>query len=222
MSSQHQNGQWKVIDESRDVDRSCDSEDEAQTIKNDMISLGADGQDIQIVPPSEIDSKPAESDDSGEVNEQEPQQAEVLEVQEAPTERDADEIQTASEDVFAKSPIEWFGGKESPFIDQINHRNGSSLDLNKDGTQFVANVLGFEVSAECEVTAYESEFEYSRYRATCIRPDGREFNAVGDCHIEEQGKNKEDLERMAETRAKKRAVKWASAGGVEAIKEMQE
>jgi len=190
-----------------------------------MISLGADGQDIQIVPPDNASEAP-ESNDSREQVEQEPQQAEVLEVQETSAERDPAVIEQSDEDVFEKSPIEWFGGEEnpeeSPFIDRINHRNGSSLDLNKDGTQFVSNVLGFEVHAKCEVTAYETDYEYSRYRATCIRPDGREFNAVGDCHIEEQGKNKEDLERMAETRAKKRSVKWASAGGVEAIREFRE
>ena len=103
-------------------------------------------------------------------------------------------------------------------LSEITHGNGETgIDLNKNGTQVVAGALGFEVTAECEVSAENTDYEYCRYRATVTRPDGRTFNAVGDCHIDEQGKSKWDLERQAETRAKKRAVKWAAAGGVEAL-----
>lgn len=105
-------------------------------------------------------------------------------------------------------------------LSEITHGNGETgIDLNKNGTQVVAGALGFEVQADCEVSAEGTDYEYCRYRATVTRPDGRTFNAVGDCHIDEQGKSKWDLERQAETRAKKRAVKWAAAGGIEALAE---
>jgi len=105
-------------------------------------------------------------------------------------------------------------------LSEIQHGNGETgIDLNKNGTQVVAGALGFEVQADCEVSAEGTDYEYCRYRATVTRPDGRTFNAVGDCHIDEQGKSKWDLERQAETRAKKRAVKWAAAGGIEALAE---
>jgi len=103
---------------------------------------------------------------------------------------------------------------------EIQHGNGDTgMDLNKKGTQVIADSQGYEVNAECEISARESEWEYCRYRATVETPDGRTYNAVGDCHIDEQGKNKWDLERMAETRAKKRAVKWASGGGLEVFRQ---
>jgi len=103
-------------------------------------------------------------------------------------------------------------------LTEITHGNGDSgIDLNKNGTQVVSGALGLEVNAECEVSAKETDFEYARYRATVVKPDGRTYNAVGDCHIDEQGKSKWDLERQAETRAKKRCVKWASSGGIEAL-----
>ena len=108
-------------------------------------------------------------------------------------------------------------------LTEITHGNGDSgIDLNKNGTQVVSGALGLEVHAECEVSAKESDFEYARYRAIVVKPDGRTFNAVGDCHIDESGKNKWDLERQAETRAKKRAVKWASSGGIEALETVGE
>jgi len=108
-------------------------------------------------------------------------------------------------------------------LTEITHGNGDSgIDLNKNGTQVVSGALGLEVSAECEVTAEETDFEYARYRAVVIKPDGRTYNAVGDCHIDEQGKSKWDLERQAETRAKKRAVKWASSGGIEALEAVRQ
>lgn len=117
---------------------------------------------------------------------------------------------TALEDPEANLP--------SWMLSEIQHGNGDTgIDLNKDGTQVVAGALGLEVNAECEVSAAETDYEYCRYRATVVRPDGRTFNAVGDCHIDESGKSKWDLERQAETRAKKRAVKWTSAGGIEAL-----
>jgi len=108
-------------------------------------------------------------------------------------------------------------------LTEITHGNGDSgIDLNKDGTQVVSGALGLEVHAECEVSAKESDFEYARYRVIVVKPDGRTFNAVGDCHIDESGKDKWDLERQAETRAKKRAVKWASSGGIEALETVRE
>jgi len=103
-------------------------------------------------------------------------------------------------------------------LTEITHGNGESgIDLNKDGTQVVAGALELEVNGEHTVTAHETDFEYSRYKAVVTRPDGREFTAIGDCHIDEQGKNKWDLDRQSETRAKKRAVKWCTAGGIEAL-----
>jgi len=108
-------------------------------------------------------------------------------------------------------------------LSEIQHGNGDTgIDLNKDGTQVVSGALGLEVNAECEVSAQETDFEYARYRATVVKPDGRTYNAVGDCHIDESGKDKWDLERMAETRAKKRCVKWASSGGIEALEAVRE
>lgn len=105
-------------------------------------------------------------------------------------------------------------------LTEIEHSNGDvSVDLNKRGTQVVANYLDLVVTAECEVSAKETDFEYCRYRATVETPNGDVFKAVGDAHINEQGKDEWDLERLAETRAKKRSVKWSSAGGIAAFED---
>jgi len=100
--------------------------------------------------------------------------------------------------MFARSVVDHFGGKKSPYVTEIDHGSNTSLDLNKDGTQLVANILDLEVHSECEVAAYDTDFEYCRYRAVAITPDEKEFEAVGDAHIDESGKSKWDLERLAE------------------------
>jgi hypothetical protein len=101
----------------------------------------------------------------------------------------------------------------------VDHGDDESVDLNKRGTQVIANSLNYNVDAECEVEAIETDFEYCRYRATVTTPDGDEYTAVGDAHIKEPGNNRDDLERLAETRAKKRAVKWSAGAGLQPFME---
>jgi hypothetical protein len=96
-------------------------------------------------------------------------------------------------------------------------RHGGDVDLNKRGCQVVVSALDLEVHPDPVERAADTEHDRAVYRATVVRPDGREFEAEAEAHVEESNVKKWDLNRMAETRAKKRAVKWATGGGLLAM-----
>jgi hypothetical protein len=189
---------WILRDTETGNETVCESRADAQ-----------DQRDRAPQPNDQLDIVPPGETDGGEV--------EVLDADTTPATPESD-----ARDAPDQSPIDWFGGKDSPFVAQVDHSNGSNWTLNKDGTQFVASELDLEVESNCVVEAHETDFEYAKHEATATTPDGKTFNAVGDCHIDEEGKDPVDLERMAETRAKKRAVKWASAGGIDAIRGVEQ
>lgn len=213
-----------LIDKENNREKRFDTIEQAQEQADELRSLGADvevkdissdgGEDVEpaVVEHSEnghADSQKDEED--SETADTEPKEPEVVDNTD---EIEPDEIVTAGSmpDPLATVPT-WM-------TTTIEHREGEeSVDLNKRGTQVIANTLDYVVDAECEIESYETDFDYARYRATVTTPDGDEFSAVGDAHIKEPGNNRDDLERLAETRAKKRAVKWATGGGLQAFME---
>jgi len=190
---------WTLRHTETGNERECASRTEAQEQRD---RAPQDNSQLEIIPPGG-DPHP----DGGETVKPEVVDAEPV---------------TADHRAPDQSPIDWFGGKDSPFVTKVTHSNGQSWELNKDGTQFIVSELGFSMDRECLVPAHETDFTYAKYEATVTTPDDKSFTAVGDCHIDEDGKEAVDLERMAETRAKKRAVKWASAGGIDAIRQAGE
>lgn len=230
---------WIIKDHSRNRDLHRDSRAEAEDVLDEFRGdlelelIDPDGNTIdknygddseQDVEPEVVDhsdQEEATTDGGEEVS------AEVVEEKEPAPEQQPDDVITGVDDLREnhpdlletevnpnKDPNNWL---PSWMLTEIDHGGQTSVDLNKRGTQVVTKALGLEVKADCEVSAYDSDFEYARYNATVETPSGETYNAVGDAHIDESGNEKWDLERLAETRAKKRAVKWSSAGGLEAM-----
>jgi len=188
-----------LVNNRRDKTREFDTWEEAQEQKDDLVSLGASPEDFEIV-------KNGDGSDADE------RATETVE-----PESDTTEVELVNPDESAGETREMEYVEPIPnlpdwMVETVDH---GGLDLSKDGCQVIANGLDFQVTADPDVKSHETDFEYACYTAKVVRPDGREFTAVGDCHINESGKSKVDLNRMAETRAKKRAVKWATAGGIE-------
>lgn len=192
---------YKLVNNDTGNENSFDSYDAAQEEMQNQISLGAGEDALEIV---EVDEE-KQADGGAEVVEPAP----IDDATEGPTPNVVERVDAPDPN---KTLPHWM-------LTEIQHGNDVSVDLNKRGTQVVASRLGLEVNAECEIEARETDFEYCRYRATARTEDGKEFTAVGDAHIDEDGKDKWDLERLAETRAKKRAVKWSTAGGVKAFED---
>lgn len=213
-----------LIDTNRGTEKECESWEEAQEKKNDMVSLGAKPEDFEIEPISNGHAEPETetemSDENGETPEFEDRDepdAEPVEVVDQPQAKDVSDLPVVTDrmqDPLRTLP-EWMKT-------EIQHGNDTAVDLNKRGSQVISNALELVVSAECEISAQDTDFEYCRYRATVQTPDGEVYNAVGDAHINESNTSKWDLERLAETRAKKRAVKWATGGGIQAFVEARE
>lgn len=196
--------EYLLRDTDKHNERKFDSREEAKEQAEELRGLGAT---VEI---EEIGDEP-EKDNQTEENRSEPSEVEIVE---EPT---ADELVRQAVDMESlPDPLvtvpEWM-------TTTVDHGDNQSVDLNKRGTQVIANALDYVVDAECEIEAIKTDFDYARYRATVTTPDGDEYTAVGDAHIKESGRNREDLERLAETRAKKRAVKWATGGGLQAFME---
>lgn len=211
------NVEAKIIDHRNNNEKQFRTLEEAKEARDNLIGIGAQPEDLEIVELSTDGSGGSDVQESGQSNDEEqPKVTEPVkqETEPEPTQSDLVDLpERGLNNPLATLP-EWM-------LTEIQHGRNTSLDLNKDGSQVIANALDLSVEAECEVSAKETDFEYCRYRATVETPDGKVFNAVGDARIDEKGKNhnKWDLERKAETRAKKRAVKWATGGGVEAFRE---
>jgi len=218
---------FKVIDNENDNDRIFEDKEDALKAQIDMQGLS---DDVEIV---ETDEEPEVEETDETTNGHSGGQVQVVEQsqEEQGQEAESEESETLEPDVMPAEPEPEpdqlvrasvdAGDMPDPLVTvpdwmttTVTHGKDESVDLNKRGTQVIANALDYNVDAECEIEAIETEFEYSRYRATVTTPDGETFTAVGDAHIKESGNNREDLERLAETRAKKRAVKWSAAGGL--------
>jgi len=212
---------WQIKDYTEDrwidVDSRKEGEDKLEDFEGELRLelIAPDGREVAAN--FDNDGSPPET----ETVEPEPVEPEVVEEPTEPVDFEAQQEQNIEQGAIDLNDPE--SHLPSWMLTEITHGNGDSgIDLNKDGTQVVSGALGLEVHAECEVSAKETDFAYARYRVIVVKPDGRTFNAVGDCHIDENGKDKWDLERQAETRAKKRAVKWASSGGIEALETVTE
>ncbi len=96
--------------------------------------------------------------------------------------------------------------------------------INKRGYAVIANHFDIVVNAEPITTAGETDHEYAEFRARAWRKeDGPEHAYTGHATArasEDRSRMADNLNEMAETRAMKRAVAWASGVGILAWEEM--
>lgn len=106
-------------------------------------------------------------------------------------------------------------------LTEVDRRDGD-VDLNKRGCQVVARALGLDWDIEYVVEARDTGFEYATVRAIVTDTDGHKHTSTANAHVDEDNVSMDGIDEMAETRAKKRAVKWATGGGLEAVLETDE
>jgi hypothetical protein len=183
---------WILHDDRRDNRKTFDTRADAEDARDDLIALGANPEDLEIIPPEGDDAQP----DGGEAVEPE--------VVEPDTE--------LPEHSVADDPIDWM---PSHFIDSIQ---GVPV-INRKGYAVIAQDCGISVTAEPVTRPPETDFEYAEFRATATTQDGVEYSGYGSAHVDRDD-DPTLLAELAETRAMKRATAWASGVGMTAIEEM--
>ena len=190
--------EWIVRDTNRDNERTANSKSDAQDIKNDLVSLGASPADIEIEPPETNSHVEAEIAENGKAS----MNTRQAQMPEKPPQVDED-------------PVEWM---PDHFIDHIQ----GVPTVNRKGYAVIASQYGVSVEAEPVVRASETNFEYAEFRAVARTQDSEVYSGFGSAHVDRMdGDDPYLLNELAETRAMKRAVSWASGVGMTAISEMQ-
>jgi hypothetical protein len=196
---------FKVVAQDGDKSRDVETRAEAEDVKEDMEQLGLT---VSIEAAEEPET------DGGEV------EAEVVDM----TEDTQPEPEPESEQ---------FGDMLSQLGESINTDPLSILpgymitqvdgkpSLNKRGVSVLAYHFGISVT-EKETVAYPHETDYTSaiVEITVENEDGRVFVGAGEAHVDETPKHQ--LLRMAETRAYKRAVIFATGTGIVGYQEIME
>lgn len=145
-----------------------------------------------------------DEDDDSDEDDVEPEQA----VEPQPVEDDIPESPDVAED-----PISWM---PEHFVDVIE----GVPAINRKG--YAVLVEHYDISVKAKPITYpgESEWEYAEFRAIATTPDGDEYTGYGSAHVDRDD-DKTVLGELAETRACKRAVAWATGVGMTAVSELQ-
>lgn len=198
--------QFVVKDTSNGNTRECESRAEAEDTKNDLVSLGADPGQIEIISPGETDGGKAEVVETPEPAENFEDELPEKQGHSEGLEQLGESLETDPLDVLPGYMITTVDGKPS---------------LNKRGVSVLAYHYDISVTDK-ETVAYphETEYESAIVEITVEGKDGRVFVGAGEAHVDETPKHQ--LLRMAETRAYKRAVIFATGTGIVGYQELMD
>jgi hypothetical protein len=195
---------FKLIDDRRDNTREFETRAAAEEKREEMRSLGADPDDLHI------ERADAETDGG--------QAARADTPVDPPEAHETDVIDTSGGGELPDSPpvdedpLSWVPGH---FIDEIQ----GVPTINRKGYAVIASQYGISVEAESVKLPHETDWEYAAFQATAETPDGETYSGFGSAHVDRDD-DKHLLAELAETRAMKRAVAWASGVGMTAAEEL--
>jgi hypothetical protein len=182
---------FTLIDHNRDNQKEGLTKAEAEEKRNDLISLGAKPEDIEIV-------EETSSDGGTEVVEPpEPTEAEVVSPKE-----------------LSKDPI---GFLESVNTDFVNTIKGKPA-ISKQGFRFIQREFG--ITTESEVVEMVNDPLGCVVWAKASLPDGNSAEAHGEGWKFEKDVDDNEFVRYADTRAKNRALSDLTSAGALAVSEL--
>lgn len=208
--------QFKLIDTSNGIEKTFESRSAAEEKKQELDGLGG---------PYEI--KPVSENGNG---------AEAAETPTQPTDDvevvdHAEQTDAARDAPDAPDGVDTTGGALDSLQDSIENDPLDVLPaymittvegkptLNKRGVSVLAYHYGVEiVNHEILYRPIENDFHHAAVRIRVKIDDGREYVGTGEAHVDEM--EKERLLRMAETRAYKRAVIFATGTGIVGYQEL--
>lgn len=204
---------FKLIDEHTGNTKYFDTRAEAEEKKKELRNIVTGELTIEPVNGEEPDAeREPESVDEAELEKEvEEVEAEVVETGETPPEP----VDIPDDPSIEKDPVDWL---PSHFVDQIQ----GVPTVNRKGYAVIASKYGISVQSEPVTLPSETDFEFAEFKAIAETPEGETYTGFGSAHISrEDGDDAYLLGELAETRAMKRAVAWASGVGLTAIEELQ-
>lgn len=202
---------FKIVDQDTGETWNKDSRADCE----DAIEMFGDDRNLEIVPPGK-----ELTDHHGEPIQKEADGGSTTVVEdESPTPQQPQEPtqeETAALDQLGESidtdPLDVLPGY------MITHVDGKP-SLNKRGVSVLAYHYNIDV-LERDVVAYphETDYETAVVEIMVQGGDGRKFAGIGEAHVDETPKHQ--LLRMAETRAYKRAVIFATGTGIVGYQEL--
>jgi len=116
-----------------------------------------------------------------------------------------------------EEPLDWL---PDTFVDNVRGTNA----INRKGYAVLAQHNNISVVAEPIVRAAESDFTTAEFRAIATTKDGCEYSGFGTAHIDRDTRGGGDdpylLNELAETRAIKRALSYATGVGMVSSEEL--
>lgn len=192
-----------------------DTRAEAEEKKNDMIQLGIPEEQLEI----EASTGATEVADGG-LSEQTQEDIEVSREQIANDEAtELSEVEPANE---YNLPDEGPSVDEDPLVwmpDEFTDVVDGTVTINRKGFEVLAHHYDVSGGTEMVVSPVETDMQYSVHKATVTDSEGNEYTAYGEAHATDNGE--ENIVRMSDTRAYKRAVSRATGVGTVAIEELQ-
>jgi hypothetical protein len=208
---------WIVRDTQRGNERIMSSHEEAKNKANDMVSLGAHPDYIEIISPSGEVVNETNTDETDETSEEQgPVMAEHTgETAESghepvPVESDAELDELG--DSLATDPLDILPDH------MIDHIQGEPA-ISKRGYAMIAERYGIEVKADVLEYPWENEDGRAVAKALATTDEGKEYSGWGTACAGD-GDMSDQLIELAETRALKRAVSWSSGVGIVSYHEM--
>lgn len=221
------NDQFTLVNERKGDSREFDTRAEAQEQVEKLIGLGMNPENLEIVPPGETDGGPdvvettsddiTSTDSDGKSKETRATHPEKFDNTQG-GESDESGVVSASEELPDNGP----SVDEDPLVwmpDEFTKTVDGTVTITRKGYEVLAHHYDIRGGTELVVSPVETDMEYVVHKATVVDADGDEYSAYGEAHASDNGV--ENITRMSDTRAYKRAVSRATGVGTVAIEELQ-
>lgn len=125
---------------------------------------------------------------------------------------------TASVPPTNKDPVDWL---PDGFVDNVH----GTQAINRKGYAVLARNNNISVVADPVVRASETDFQTAEFQAIATTEDGCEYSGFGSAHVDRDTRGGGDdpylLNELAETRAIKRALAYATGVGMVSAEELE-
>ena len=204
-----------LVDNERGNEKSFDSKEEAEEKRNDLISLGASPEQLEIV---KTDGG-TETNGNEQTVESDGVEAEVVDLQRQSGRTIPRNVETADAKLpnreLTDDPIEWMQQGSGEFTTTIK---GQTV-ITKKGFRVLQHRYDISTGSEIIVGPEETDHEFCRVKAWAEMPGGQRAEAHASAHVD-RGDDHYLLTSMADTRAKSRALSDITGVGAVAVEEM--